>query len=621
MKYNTFTMVIGLFLSITLHSTTHIIDSNAETGIGTLYEAIQNSLDGDTIVFDTILDGVPIYLNSTNQLDIHKNLTIIGNGMQATLIDANNNSRVFFIDDNSALSLEKLSLLNGNVTAISSNGGAILNYGTLALDSIAINNCQAENGGAIYTTGFYEANATYFNSNVAGIYGGAIFHEGYANLMIPFLNDCHFKGNSAGNDGGAMYNNGHGGNASPLAFSCSFAGNYAGDDGGAIYNNGHGGISNPVYLNCTFAGNKAEDKGGAMCSYGSWGIAEARVFNSIIWNNTALTNPTFGVSSANTSLYYCLIQESTCPSGCNCNGNEGMRYNENPLFVEPIIDLAPTVNGNFMLSENSPAIDIGINHFLTDFGLNDLLNSNRVIGAFIDMGAFEFDPPEPTEQPQEYNSLLEIKVFLEGTFDATIGAMSNKLAEDALLPLEQPYKNAPYYCTDDATLQSIPPQMVDWVLVEIRTDITPESRVDSKAGLLMSDGHIKEVDGNTNIGFDLEADSSYYIVIRHRNHLDIMTATATLQNSTMTYDFTSGVNATFGSIQQKLIDGKAVMFAGDLTQDGVIQIADSDIWKANPAQLNVYNTADINLDGSVQTTDLDLWMFNRAKISPLELGY
>ena len=611
-------ITISFFLCINTQATTHIVDSNATIGTGTLQSTITAAEIGDSIIFDTFLNDITIYIDA--ELTISKDLTIIGNGITTTTIDANQIGRIFFITENTNLHLQNISLINGDVTSLSSNGGAILSYGTITLENTKIENCKANNGGAIYTTKNYTFNNTTFTNNESVIYGGALYHNGFANTVIPSLTECTFTGNSAGNDGGAIYNDGYGGNASPINFSCTFTGNYAQDDGGAICNNGSYGISNPIYLNCTFANNKAENTGGVMFSYGAVGTAQASFHNSIIWNNTATTDPTFAHTSAHTNITFSLIQGDTCPTACNCI-EEGMIYNQTPDFKTPTTDIAPTTNGNFELLTTSPVINQGSNEALTTCAINiEANNDTRIIDNIIDMGAYEFQTPQAPQTPA-YNSLIDLKVLLEGAWNNNTGAMNTRLAEEGLVSIEQPYKEAPYYCTDDATLQSIPAQMVDWVLVEVRTDITPESMIDSKAGLLMSDGSIKDMDGTTALGFDLPTDSTFHFVIRHRNHLDIMTATPIAQNSTMTYDFTTAESMAFGAAQQKNIGGTIVMFAGDMTQDGVIQIADSDTWKANPAQLNTYSISDINLDGSVQTTDFDLWMKNRAKVSPIELAF
>lgn len=137
-----------------------------------------------------------------------------------------------------------------------------------------------------------------------------------------------------------------------------------------------------------------------------------------------------------------------------------------------------------------------------------------------------------------------------------------------------------------------------------------------QAGLLLSDGTIVAADGVSDITLSLDATKTYHIWVRHRNHLDIVTAnTITPQTNAVPIDFTTASTAAYGTNQVKATsDGYFTMFAGDFTGDGVIQVSDFDAWKVNPAQVNVYNPLDANLDGIVQVTDFDAWLPNKAKI-------
>lgn len=619
---NTFWVLIALALSPTLWSSTHLIHSNAETGDGTLHQKIIQANAGDTLLFDTILDGVPIYLTSSNDLLIDKNLTIIGNGIDNSLIDANYDGRIFVVQSNAILELQNMSLLNANVLDTNANGGAILNNGELYLKNCKIENCQAFNGGAIFNTGIYHLDQSSLYSNTATLYGGAIYDEAFSQTETPFIQACHFAGNSAGNDGGAMYNDGWGGDSSPLVFNTVFSGNYAQDDGGAIYANGSYGVSSPVYINCTFGGNKAENTGDVLFAYGHLGVSQTKFFNCIIWNNIATTDSVFAIHAAEIELSYCLLKDNLCPSITDCEN--GMIYNQNPLFTTEIEETAPTLQGKFQLQANSPAINAGSNDILEAYNLleNDEdeneNNLNRIVEGIVDLGAYEFQ--DATSPIYELSS-VELKVFLEGPFDETSGAMRTDLLTHHLLPNHHPYNNAPFFCPTTDTLTTLPNQMVDWILVEVRTDSMNSTRVEQKAALLLSDGRITDLDGISPIQFNLEKGGDYYFVIRHRNHLDIMTATAISQSTTMSYDFTMSMEMAYGNFQLKEIGGYMAMYSGDITQDLVIQNTDFGAWSILPAQLFMYSQADLNLDGAVQTTDFDIWKNTQSKLTPTELAY
>ena len=219
------------------------------------------------------------------------------------------------------------------------------------------------------------------------------------------------------------------------------------------------------------------------------------------------------------------------------------------------------------------------------------------------------------------------KILLEGAYDSN-GQMQTSLQD--LLPKTQPYNSSPYFYDGDETIVAIPAEMVDWVLVEARAG-TPNisgdrgtTTVETKAGLLFKDGSIRGIDGISGITFNnLEANQSYHFCIRHRNHLDVLTATALSPSTNMVYDFTNNVAQAFGNQQMKWLgpESKAVLFTGDFNADGIIQTTDYDLWFVQPAAVQVYDLPDANLDGVIQVSDYDKWFFNKAKVGAVEIGY
>ena len=82
-----------------------------------------------------------------------------------------------------------------------------------------------------------------------------------------------------------------------------------------------------------------------------------------------------------------------------------------------------------------------------------------------------------------------------------------------------------------ATLQvllgNIPdPDIVDWVLIELRTGTASGTKVGTRAAFLKSDGTIVDIDGTSPVRFAGLTEGNYYVVVRHRNHLAIMSANA-----------------------------------------------------------------------------------------------
>ena len=219
---------------------------------------------------------------------------------------------------------------------------------------------------------------------------------------------------------------------------------------------------------------------------------------------------------------------------------------------------------------------------------------------------------------------LNAKVLLEGNY-MSAGQMDNGLI--SLIPLSQPYSVAPYNYSGLETLTTVPTNMVDWILVEARSG-TPNLSglrntvtVQTLAGILLQDGNIVGVDGLPLNFSELQFGEDYYFCVRHRNHLDILSANPIAANENMAVDFTSAINSAFGVQQKNSFDNFALMFAGDYNQDGTIQVTDYDLWKLDPAILNTYNPMDGNLDGTVQLTDYDTWYPNSAINGIAEIGY
>ncbi|MDP2401191.1 MAG: HYR domain-containing protein, partial [Actinomycetota bacterium] len=164
--------------------------------------------------------------------------------------------------------------------------------------------------------------------------------------------------------------------------------------------------------------------------------------------------------------------------------------------------------------------------------------------------------------------LLQLTVFLQGPYNTGTGLMNTDL-NPAQLPAGQPYNTAPWYYTGAEILPTpLPSTVVDWVLVEIRSDIA--TGVARRAGLLHRDGSVA-------VSFDGSAVSgqAYFIVVFHRNHLPVMSATAIeIPVSGATYNFTLLSNVYGGGAILLGIPGKGALYgmiAGDVSRNGILK--------------------------------------------------
>ncbi len=223
-----------------------------------------------------------------------------------------------------------------------------------------------------------------------------------------------------------------------------------------------------------------------------------------------------------------------------------------------------------------------------------------------------------------YESILrlDIKVFLEGPFNGI--NMNIDLIGLNDFPFSQPYNVAPWNYLGSEIVTTVPSNVVDWILVELRdataaATATAATRIARQAAFLMNDGCIRGLDGTSNQQFDnLIIQHSLFIVLWHRNHLGIMSALPVTQtDGVYFYDFTTGSGQAYGiNAQKNLGSGIYGMYAGDFNADGSINPND----KTNPWNISAgkygYLQSDGDFDGQADNKDKnDFWFINNGKIS------
>ncbi len=210
----------------------------------------------------------------------------------------------------------------------------------------------------------------------------------------------------------------------------------------------------------------------------------------------------------------------------------------------------------------------------------------------------------------------DIKVFLEGAY-ANNDTMSTNLISLPDFPKKQPYDSAPWNYNGNENLSSIPQNMVDWILVELRDKQNPDSIVARRAGILLKNGKIVDLDGVSPLNFKMPEDD-YFIAIKHRNHLGIRSSQAvSLSYNTATYDF-SAPGSTYGNGSEKdLGDGNYGMYAGDTDSNGVIDAADRNpTW--NKRNSSGYLSEDVIMNGVIDAADRNNCWNNRNKNSAIK---
>jgi len=249
-----FFALVNILLTTSLASAaTLTVLNTADSGAGSLRQAVADAGSGDILVFDG--SAFPDATTGTITLGsgaivTDKALTIEGGGK--VTIDGNNNSRIFTIDDGLSpqvnVVLSGLILTNGNDT----NGGAIYNLENLTVSSSVIfSNTATGDGGGIYNSGAAASlDATTLFGNRANR-GGAIF-----NTSTPVsITNSTINGNSSIGDGGAIFVSGY-----PTTLTNStVSDNTAGGSGGGLSSGGTINIHNS-----TIAYNTAASRGGGI---------------------------------------------------------------------------------------------------------------------------------------------------------------------------------------------------------------------------------------------------------------------------------------------------------------------------------------------------------------------
>jgi hypothetical protein len=328
MKFPSFSWICFLFLGGLIFSACDpaVPDITVECSTHSLISAINSANDSPTVTTTLHLSPGCVY-ELSDALIFDTSLYPAGVGLpaivspvvvdgQAATIQRSSAAdttefRIFLVNSIGNLTLNNVVIRNGNISKSHAYGGAILNYGTLAINTSEILENSAYRGGAVYSTGDLTGTSSAYHNNQATFMGGAIQNSGSMNLTNSnFYDNVALYGGAIGNHTGVGYvaysdftnNNaisgetsGYGGAISNTSTSstdtghmvadiCSFNGNHA-KTGGAVANFNYsdfmlressllnnsaqygGAVSNQdemEIIRCTLADNAAEYNGGAV---------------------------------------------------------------------------------------------------------------------------------------------------------------------------------------------------------------------------------------------------------------------------------------------------------------------------------------------------------------------
>ncbi len=359
------------------------VTSNADSGPGTLRQAIADACVGDInnisiIDFDSALSGDTIHLAST--LTISKNMTIDGSDLAEPItISGDDNVRVFDIPTipltSIIVTLDNLIVTKGVTSG--HGAGLFMGQGTHVTikNSIFSDNHAEGRGGGIGNQG----SLTLIDSTISGNSsastdgGGGISNESGITITNSTISNNHATG--AGASGGGLFNTG----GATITNSTIF-GNSTTTYGGGIST-----TANLTITNSTIAGNSAAVVGGLLVQ---GNVTHLR--NTIIANNTSTTINSFS--------HHDCTDISDYPAPPSADG-DGIMTNVNNLIehsnCSPALSgdpkLGPLVdNGGstqtLALLPGSPAINAGDN---TTCPATDQRGLTRPQGSHCDIGGYE----------------------------------------------------------------------------------------------------------------------------------------------------------------------------------------------------------------------------------------
>jgi autotransporter-associated beta strand protein len=395
-----------------------LVTTTADSGAGSLREALAAATNNNTILFATNVTGA-IKL-TTGELIVNQNLSVLGPGPVILAVDGNAAGRVFHISNGVAAFISGLTITNGAVSGSSDGhvGGGIWNdHATLTLSNCTVifNNAGNGPGGGIFNDGT-SGSATlsiiasalsqnYALSNAAG----GIYNYGYGGNATVSITASTFDRNSAGGSSGAgagIFNESGTGSATVTVTNSTFNFNIAGQYGGGIYNVGGilGGTGIVTVVACTFSGNIAQGGVGA-CLYNTGTAGTLQIGDTILSGGTVVQNVNlYNQNGTAISLGYNLSSDNS--------GSLILTNATDQNKIDPKLGLFADFGGPTFtrsLLWGSPAIDRGKAFGLTtdQRGIarpHDLSSiTNAPGGDGTDIGAFEFVPP-----PAEFTSIAAL---------------------------------------------------------------------------------------------------------------------------------------------------------------------------------------------------------------------
>ena len=356
-----------------------VVTTLADSGEGSLREALGMIADGGTITFDAALAGETIPVGP--ELVANRSVTIDASAAPGIVLDGQGDGRVLRVTAGATVAIHHLVVANGAGTL---QGGGVQNLGTLHLDHVVVRDNVIPNTAP-----------TNFQNGGAGIYNGS-------DAVLTLTDSTVADNTSVNQPGGGIY--GFFGSDITITRS-TISGNVSGDVAGGLRS-----LGDATVVNSTFSGNvsTAWHGGGIFHTDGSLAVTNSTFAENVAPAGTAsgILVATFGapadatltnnVVEGNGGAFACAIEgggAATITSGGgnvigdgSCNPDGATDQSSTDALLDPLADNGgPTLT--HALGVGSPAIDAADSDACP---ATDQRGVTRPQGAGCDAGAFEF---------------------------------------------------------------------------------------------------------------------------------------------------------------------------------------------------------------------------------------
>lgn len=284
-----------------------------------------------------------------------------------------------------------------------------------------------------------------------------------------------------------------------------------------------------------------------------------------------------------------------------------------------IIDLEiSNIGGSFTYSWDAPG---------------SLTSSDEYLSGYVNTSNSGIYTATATDGSNTYTSTVNItvtpatemglKVLLSGCYSISVGLMYDSLRVKGLIDDNSVYDTGELI-NPGVLSSSGNDAIVDWILVELRNKNIPTTIMLAKSGLLQRDGDIVDMDGTSNLWFPLDSNrAEYYVVIKHRNHLGVMTSTIRTFNddALLSIDFTNPSTSLYSRGTPyhnpspllgatRIMGGKRCLYAGNCNNQQIHQVVTYNTssysdrlalynYTGGGIPFNGYSDYDLNMDGKV----------------------